>query len=395
MNPLESYINQATKGLWGKKKLEVREELTAHILERAHKHEIAGIPHEIAITRAIEELGDAKTIRAGMIGVHTMPNVFKISGFLTVIAAGAIALLSVSSAQITGTIRFPNSQCLEVSTLTIELKFTTRNLPNFDCEYAFWLNLPSLRTKLTSLNVKFSMGESIRDQDDTYYTWLLKFPQGMTATIRQPATAKFMNEKFVFSPDYINSQDFIEGLQQLSVPFTMSGWDNPTLRVGDLRFGLGSSQSVIRGSDWYRKVLNQEIRKWLGSDSYPKILPDAPSYMEERAAKLQNPVHYRNYKHTIQTQLPTNQIVVVLSRSIDFEQEWDVPRTRAYISTIGKDGVLEYPSEAKTLRFMNQASDLRPTQKDGAGDVIILKFTHNLTRGQKTFEIIPSSKLSK
>jgi hypothetical protein len=82
MNILEKYLQQATKGLWGVKKLEIREELTAHILERAYKHEIAGIAHEIAISRAIEELGDAKTIRTGMIGVHTMPNVFKILGFL-------------------------------------------------------------------------------------------------------------------------------------------------------------------------------------------------------------------------------------------------------------------------------------------------------------------------
>jgi hypothetical protein len=43
MKPLEAYLWAATRGLWGRKRLEVRKELTAHVLERAHKHEVAGV----------------------------------------------------------------------------------------------------------------------------------------------------------------------------------------------------------------------------------------------------------------------------------------------------------------------------------------------------------------
>ena len=88
------YLKRATSGLIGKTRLEIREELTAHLLERAHKCEIAGNTHDDALAKAIEELGDARTIRAGMIGVHTMPKIYATTGLAAIIAAGLIALLN-------------------------------------------------------------------------------------------------------------------------------------------------------------------------------------------------------------------------------------------------------------------------------------------------------------
>ena len=96
MKLLKAYLKQATSGLIGKKRLEIREELTAHLLERAHKYkyEIAGLTHHDALAKAIEELGDAQIIRAGMIGVHTMPKIYASTGLATIVAAGLIALLN-------------------------------------------------------------------------------------------------------------------------------------------------------------------------------------------------------------------------------------------------------------------------------------------------------------
>jgi hypothetical protein len=238
MNHLETYLQQATKGLWGKKKLEIREELTAHILERAYKHEIAGIQHETAVARAIEELGNAKTIQAGMIGVHTMPNVFKISGFLTIVAAGAIAMLGVSSAQITGTTRTPIAECADTN-----LPYATIQTPNsttgfkFPCESNLWLSIESIRKTLEPLKVKFVEGQQILQWQRVQ----LNFPEGGSVYLRQNREIVIIGkdletEKISYLPGYIQSQDFVEGLVQLNVPFTMSGWNNPTLRVGKLRF---------------------------------------------------------------------------------------------------------------------------------------------------------------
>ncbi len=79
MNNLEKYLSQATKGLRGTKKLELREELTNHILEKTHKYQIAGLSQEQALAQAIADLGNPKTIETAMKGVQTMSNLFKAS----------------------------------------------------------------------------------------------------------------------------------------------------------------------------------------------------------------------------------------------------------------------------------------------------------------------------
>jgi hypothetical protein len=57
MDDLQRFLQTATRGLWGKHKLEVREELEAHVLERAHKHELLGLAREEAIFKSLAELG--------------------------------------------------------------------------------------------------------------------------------------------------------------------------------------------------------------------------------------------------------------------------------------------------------------------------------------------------
>jgi hypothetical protein len=74
---LEHYLNTASRGLWGKRKLEVREELEAHVLERARKHELSGLTREDAISKTLEELGNARAINHKMTEVHTMPKLFR------------------------------------------------------------------------------------------------------------------------------------------------------------------------------------------------------------------------------------------------------------------------------------------------------------------------------
>jgi hypothetical protein len=72
MNDLENYLRMATRGLWGKRKLEVREELEAHVLERAHKHELLGLTREDAISKSMQELGNARVINQCMMEVYML-----------------------------------------------------------------------------------------------------------------------------------------------------------------------------------------------------------------------------------------------------------------------------------------------------------------------------------
>jgi hypothetical protein len=79
MTPLEQYLNNATRGIWGKRKLEIREELESDITERSKKFVLSGFSRDQAVEKAILELGDARVVNNGMKGIYIMPTMLKTS----------------------------------------------------------------------------------------------------------------------------------------------------------------------------------------------------------------------------------------------------------------------------------------------------------------------------
>jgi hypothetical protein len=88
MNDLQHFLQTATRGLWGKRKLEVQEELEAHVLERAHKHELLGLARKDAISKSMQELGNAQVMNRDFIMLQTRPLV----PMLLLIATAFLAL---------------------------------------------------------------------------------------------------------------------------------------------------------------------------------------------------------------------------------------------------------------------------------------------------------------
>jgi hypothetical protein len=97
MNRLEQYLRRATRGLWGKKRLEVMAELRGSLEARVWKLECQGANPTHALETALCEMGEARHISAGLIRTHTMPTISKI-GFAA-IAATALCVANVSSSQ--------------------------------------------------------------------------------------------------------------------------------------------------------------------------------------------------------------------------------------------------------------------------------------------------------
>jgi hypothetical protein len=83
---LEQYLNLATRGLWGQKKLEVRRELDGNIREMALEYSIAGLNEHDSIQRALEEFGAPQKVSVGMSKVYTGPAILR-NTFLTAIIA--------------------------------------------------------------------------------------------------------------------------------------------------------------------------------------------------------------------------------------------------------------------------------------------------------------------
>ena len=80
MNELEQYLKNATQGFWGNRKLEVREELESHVLERIRKHKFLGMTRDDAISKSLAELGPAQVIRAGLQRTYFAKPIFSLIG---------------------------------------------------------------------------------------------------------------------------------------------------------------------------------------------------------------------------------------------------------------------------------------------------------------------------
>jgi hypothetical protein len=79
MTELEQYLKNATRGIWGKRKLEIQEELERDVLERTKKFELMGFSRDQAVEKAILELGDVRALNSGMKGIYIMPTMLKTS----------------------------------------------------------------------------------------------------------------------------------------------------------------------------------------------------------------------------------------------------------------------------------------------------------------------------
>ncbi|MGL4610891.1 MAG: permease prefix domain 1-containing protein [Trueperaceae bacterium] len=54
---IETYLRKSTRGVWGQKKADVREEFFSHIEGRVHGHLVAGLSESDAIEKTMTELG--------------------------------------------------------------------------------------------------------------------------------------------------------------------------------------------------------------------------------------------------------------------------------------------------------------------------------------------------
>jgi hypothetical protein len=93
MTELERFLKNATRGLWGKRKLEAHEELENHLLERSRKHELSGLSREDAIFKSLAELGSAQVIRLGLQRTYSAKPIFSLI-WLGLIFLGFTALPS-------------------------------------------------------------------------------------------------------------------------------------------------------------------------------------------------------------------------------------------------------------------------------------------------------------
>jgi hypothetical protein len=96
---LERYLNLATRGLWGQKKLEVRRELDGNIREMALEYSIAGLNETESIQRALQEFGAPQKVSVGMSNVYLIPSMIRKLALAGVLSSFGVVAFNSSAAQ--------------------------------------------------------------------------------------------------------------------------------------------------------------------------------------------------------------------------------------------------------------------------------------------------------
>ena len=251
MNALEMYLRRATRGVWGKKRLELIAELRGSIEARAWMLECQGYAPQRALEAALTELGEPRAIAAGLIGVHTMPKIFRSTLALGLFAALSVTLINSSRAQI---------EVLPYDWLRIEspTSLQVTKLPEFK---VFYLSFSSIKTNLEALGIAVSdtpqsLNECCPNQQRSVPTLRFTLPGTNKVVLLQSVQQVFKNANgrlevlketpsaIDLSNSFISLGEFVRELEVDSgLPVRLLGWHNPKIAIGFTTLQIGDAKS--------------------------------------------------------------------------------------------------------------------------------------------------------
>ncbi len=253
----DMYLRRATRGLWGRRRREVREELEAHLSERVLVHQIAGLAEADAVERALSELGRPQEVSVGMTRLYTLPTVVGSGVTLAAVCVSVAALLSSSVAQpLSASFFWPSPECVAASRQAAE-----GALPR-DCfvyDNSLWLDARALERTLKP------QGVGVQNSAD-FLT--LSFPNGPTVQTFKRTGGINIEETdgslspLATEPNYFSLWGLLEGVASHSdLSITVSGWDNPTVRIADAIFQVGTAAQKVTGDEFYLSYLEAVMFK--------------------------------------------------------------------------------------------------------------------------------------
>lgn len=258
----ERYLQRATRGLWGRKRHEVKEELEAHLHERVMAHRIAGLGETDALERALLELGNPREVSVGMIRLHTLPTLAGSGTFVAAACALVVALLPSGTAEsLTGTFYWPSTKCVEA------LQATPAQQPSecFSIDGTFWVNQHSLQQVLEPQGVIFKKLFA----DNAYSAFSVTFPgaEPVFVSPRDPNMRVYDEQGVEVLPTlgYLSFWQFVHTVA-FQNPVKVEGWDNPVVTLNDATFQMGNPASPIAGTEFYDNYLEAVFYQYLVAD---------------------------------------------------------------------------------------------------------------------------------
>jgi hypothetical protein len=393
MTDLEKFLRQASRGLWGRERQTVRQELESHIRHRANRYEVSGSSEIDAIKLAIADLGEPRAINSGMRGVYSVPSTIRVGVVSAVMAASMFMGIQLSTAQVTGTTKFLTPACVEQQQNSFKLGNIELPCDGND----FSVQLESLRSVLEPLGVQFDIGE---------ISTVIKWPEKAYSILTTESVQSFIQrekplELIPIPParGFIPLFNFFDALRSSGLPVQISGWDSPKISVGQTKFTLGSTTQPVPGSSVYPTLLNWRLDMltsvWAEKDFYTES--PQTSVPSESKVQTQPNVHIKGYpqvfKHRIRTTLEPGSIAIVMSR--ESQVQWTIqnkpytnPKHRhAFIAPVGPDGSIEYPSFSRSLAVVNPR-DVQVGIHNGHATISVLRFSGEYSNNPTMLEVV-------
>ncbi len=251
----ERYLRQATRGLWGRKRREVREELAAHLEARITAYQIGGLNDTDATERALTELGAPQFVSRGMVQLYTLPRVIGPGLVLMLLCLAVVAFWPKGTAQtMTGTFYYPTRDCL---TLLEQGKDGWRSGECVTVNDDFWIDIDDLKSLLAPQGVTF--------ESSGFAAEVLKVsvPRS-TPFFIEPYPEESVSGIGSLTRGYVSFWNVVERFAfNGGARLKISGWDNPRIVFNSTSFNLTNSSGVVKGKAFYQSYLNAVLDQGL------------------------------------------------------------------------------------------------------------------------------------
>jgi hypothetical protein len=364
---LETYLKQATRGIWGKRKQDAILELRGNIEARIWTLEHQGKTQAEALEIALSELGDARVVNAGMTRVHVMPTL------RNTLIAGLIS----SIAMIGWT-----SSTAQIQAVYPMVKFFN-TLPEYLPPQPSFLRLNDLKTELQAAGATVLetyeavdyAGPTNQEPDPNWAfdgpspkgtrTLTITFPDSKEIPLRLQAIPRLslnvygLNPNFAADEDiYISLKYITEELRRVHLPIQLNGWKNPTLSIGKTTLKLGTAQQPAFAQRIYDDVGFEYYRKEIASSSIQ--LPN--NVLFDRGPDKQSQL----FTHSIRASEKPGTVYAIFAVEDPITNKCECAASslvRLETARVNDQGVLQFSAAWKNLEFVK---NFKPLETDYA-----------------------------
>jgi hypothetical protein len=214
-------LNLATRGLWGQKKRDVRQELEGNIREMALEFQIAGLNENESIQKALEEFGAPQKVSVGMSNVYLIPSMIRKLALAGVLSSFGVVAFNSSAAQ-----------TVPVSFSSAEFGWIPKTA---------YLEIKSLQNKLSEAGIK-----NMIKTKSLEVTFPGSKPINVDVVSEITVAAGPVKPDAKYGQQFIAFDDLVLKLQAANPGLIkLEGWGEVTLKVGKTSLKFGSVEEPV------------------------------------------------------------------------------------------------------------------------------------------------------